>query len=720
MGIDKKTLAAARTYTDDTVAGAGAVAGKPCQIQDISAITGGNRVTFLWVDNNNTEHTSTMDVMNGADGADGAKGDKGDTGSTGKGVSSLNINSSNHLIVTYTDATTSDAGEVPTVQSDWDQENSSAASFIKNKPTLGTAAAKDFTPNVAPNNHNLVESNAVYNAINTAVSSVYTPRGELACAELTADLLIADNVGSVYEMSDSGTTSNLFLQGAGKEIAVGQNVGVIQTGVDTYKFNLMGNSFDLHNYQTKVQSATNGNFAGLDATGQVTDSGKKASDFATAQGLENEAATRSKMGAKNYLQILASGTFVGNGITFVVNDDGTVTVSTDENGATGDTNFYLNPATQVWVDPDYPYDDYILSGCPSGGSAETYRLAISRQGASSVFDTGTGANFTHASGVTTLALIQIGNGTVLTTPITFKPMIRLATDANADYQPYVKTNRELAEDSVTWDDLSDVGAVNLAPNGLTTQTIETTDKTLTIDVSDDKVITLNGGVSTSQYLTLASDVSNLIGIPIKIYDTYEYNAKAYCYISYVSSGTTYYKNSRTGTFTIPSGATSVKFYLVVYTDETFSNFKIAPMVAPASYNGPYVPYAMRNKDLTDNVSAVQSALASKLNTYVLATDVSASIFDVITNNTLYPVKSLIIGSVTAVTNGSDTLASLLSVNTSAHLKIFKQSQWTCDIMVFDTTGDFAVAYGAQNVTALKFLKMTSSGNSVITVNKVTP
>ena len=74
------TLAMAKKYTDNSLAGAGAVAGVPCQIQSITPITGGNRVTFLWVDNNNVSHTSTLDVM---DGAKGDKGDKGDTGIQG-------------------------------------------------------------------------------------------------------------------------------------------------------------------------------------------------------------------------------------------------------------------------------------------------------------------------------------------------------------------------------------------------------------------------------------------------------------------------------------------------------------------------------------------------------------------------------------------------------------------------------------------------------------
>ena len=67
MAINNETLAAAIGFTKATVEGTGALAGKPCQIQSITDITGGKRVTFLWIDNSDVEHTSTMDVMNGDD-----------------------------------------------------------------------------------------------------------------------------------------------------------------------------------------------------------------------------------------------------------------------------------------------------------------------------------------------------------------------------------------------------------------------------------------------------------------------------------------------------------------------------------------------------------------------------------------------------------------------------------------------------------------------------
>jgi len=101
--IDLLTLQLAKKYTNDSIAGAGGLEGKPCQIQSIEPITGGNRVTFLWEDNDGVEHTDTMDVMNGTDGTDGQDG---------LGIKSVVVTPQNHVIVTYDDNTTEDAGEI--------------------------------------------------------------------------------------------------------------------------------------------------------------------------------------------------------------------------------------------------------------------------------------------------------------------------------------------------------------------------------------------------------------------------------------------------------------------------------------------------------------------------------------------------------------------------------------------------------------------------------
>lgn len=104
--MDIITLALAKSYTDTSLAGGGAIKGKNCVVDSITAITGGHRVTFKWTLDNGTEETGYMDVM------DGEKGDKGNKGDTGIGIASVSVNSNNHLIITYEDSSTEDAGQI--------------------------------------------------------------------------------------------------------------------------------------------------------------------------------------------------------------------------------------------------------------------------------------------------------------------------------------------------------------------------------------------------------------------------------------------------------------------------------------------------------------------------------------------------------------------------------------------------------------------------------
>lgn len=80
------SLAASKSYTNESLDGMGALKGAACQITSITDIEGGHRVNFLWLDNSEVEHTDHMDVMNGEkgdSGEKGSKGDKGDKGDTG-------------------------------------------------------------------------------------------------------------------------------------------------------------------------------------------------------------------------------------------------------------------------------------------------------------------------------------------------------------------------------------------------------------------------------------------------------------------------------------------------------------------------------------------------------------------------------------------------------------------------------------------------------------
>jgi hypothetical protein len=106
-------------------------------------------------------------------------------------------------------------------------------------------------------------------------------------------LLTSANEGNVYNVSEEFTTTTNFVEGAGKTYPAGTNIVVVNTGTSAspvYKFDILAGFMDLSNYVTQVQNATAGNFAGLDANGNITDSGYNASDFKKTQTAVNPAA----------------------------------------------------------------------------------------------------------------------------------------------------------------------------------------------------------------------------------------------------------------------------------------------------------------------------------------------------------------------------------------------------------------------------------------------
>lgn len=183
--------------------------------------------------------------------------------------------------------------------------------------------------------------------------------------------------------------------------------------------------------------------------------------------LSNVDTVISENGAKNLAGPIYAISQVLNGLTISVNtnsssdDYGTITVSgtatakTDIDIVNRDT-FHLGPGA------------YKVSGCPSGGSANSYLLLGRTDGAWGAWaDIGSGEVVNVLTSFTGFVL-RIASGTVITTPIVFKPMITLADQPNSDYAhyvPYAKTNRELTEEHewkkavVTGCELTQAGSV---------------------------------------------------------------------------------------------------------------------------------------------------------------------------------------------------------------------------------------------------------------------
>ena len=118
-----------------------------------------------------------------------------------------------------------------------------------------------------------------------------------------------------------------------------------------------------------------------------------------------------------------------NGVTFTVNSDGSVTA----NGT-------ASPEAKLEIYADNssscPYNGYILSGCPSGGSDSKYDLRISDVTTGSIKDFGNGVTINVSDTGKWNVAIVIRNGQTVSN-LTFKPMIRNASITDTTYEPYM-------------------------------------------------------------------------------------------------------------------------------------------------------------------------------------------------------------------------------------------------------------------------------------------
>lgn len=97
--MDAVTLALAKKYVDDTLAGIGSLKGAPAQIQSIERdpTGGGSNITFYWEDSAGGSHT---DVLFVPDGAEGPRG-KSAAQQLDSGEIRLSVNDEGHLILSY-------------------------------------------------------------------------------------------------------------------------------------------------------------------------------------------------------------------------------------------------------------------------------------------------------------------------------------------------------------------------------------------------------------------------------------------------------------------------------------------------------------------------------------------------------------------------------------------------------------------------------------------
>lgn len=426
----EEAYALSRKYTENTIAGAGAVAGKPCQIQSITDITGGHRVTFLWKDNSNVDHTSVMDVMDG------------------KGIKAVAVNSSNHLIITYDDDTIVDAGKID-IHSAVNSVNGKTGNVNLTASDVGALPDDMYEEEI--HGVNLLKNEAISKTHQGITFTVNTDGSIVLNGTSTA---VATNV--IGEIKATGEPYILSGVKNGAVSTYGIQVKDLTTNVWTDMYCTDGDSIINpvygHDYQFVIYVRENKTLSNITIRPMIR---KADIDDPTyrpynPQAIQNQLNAQGVLGAKNLLQNTATSQTI-NGVTFTVNADGSVTAN-----GTATTNVVV-----INIPISLPIGKYTFSGTngQSGGSDSKYYARLRKVG---------GIQFTSSEvsplpvesingsekafsvlqdGLDIVYQICIYSAAGAISNLKFYPMLRLASDPDDTYQPYAMTNRELTENT---------------------------------------------------------------------------------------------------------------------------------------------------------------------------------------------------------------------------------------------------------------------------------
>ena len=296
--------------------------------------------------------------------------------------------------------------------------------------------------------------------------------------------------------------------------------------------------------------------------------------------------------SKNILFITAKSQTI-NGVSFTVDDDGIITA----NGtASDDIAFYVG---MFGIDDnDHEYYNF-TTGCPEGSlSTYWFRCGESNWTKGMLF-----ANI-YAS----LVYICIKSGYTCDN-LVFKLKIRKNTDWSNEYVPPAKSNRELTSEQAFI--ANNYGVKNLLKNSAVGQTVNG----VTFTIDDDGVISCSGTSTDNIEFEIISE-------PLS------FNYDVFIFYSAVLGGTGYsflrveyddeqgepqdrylYMGSRENyIFRIPANSVITRIYIYISRGYTMNNDIHKLMICSCSTTDlTYVPYAKTNRQLTEDVEALQQA-----------------------------------------------------------------------------------------------------------------
>lgn len=445
---------------------------------------------------------------------------------------------------------------------------------LNNLPTLGTAAAKDSTNAVTQGSTDLVESGAVYSGL--------------------ADKVNTSDVGTAAEKDSTSSIT----QGSTDLIEAGAVYSALSGKADTLS---LGTAAAKDSTNAVTQNSTD-----LVESGAVyTEVNSVKTAFANQV---NVADAKNLYTFETYSQTL-------NSVAFTVNDD--LSISTANTSGSGSTVLKVGTLAKGLTNVH-------LSGCPSGGSQNAWCLQLYDATINDYLSAETGDGRDYSLDATHEYQIRIViRASQNMSGKTFKPMITLLTTPDSDYEHYAspaKTNRQLTEDSVTWTDEAQIGAVNFLDSDAATQVVNGA----TYTNNGNGTYTVVAGSSTTYSSSVLS--TKTVKLPK---GTYRWTASAdgkspigsndcYAFIKGINGTSNWYRSYQEvygyGVFTLTQEST-IQLGICCASGVTIPSITFYPMITPVSYNGPYVPHAKTNRELTDDVDTIENLTISvKVNT----------------------------------------------------------------------------------------------------------
>ena len=254
------------------------------------------------------------------------------------------------------------------------------------------------------------------------------------------------------------------------------------------------------------------------------------------------------------------------GITFTYNSDKSITAN-----GTAEGNVVLSLGSMIMK----ANTEYILTGCPSGGGARTWRL-YPIPANSAWYDEGSGKTLPVVTEDTVKEWrLVIYNGATADN-ITFYPMIRISSETDATYVPY--------ENYCPIEKIEQVNITRTSKNLLPNTAVSATDHGVQFTVNSDGSITANGtATGGNASCVVAADLSIPTGDGMIITGCPSGGSSTKYDCRVLADNSTYYNDYGSGK-AIPSGLIITRSIIVIRQNVTVNDLTFYPMLRSASFS----------------------------------------------------------------------------------------------------------------------------------------